>query len=73
VVQIGRHFHGPSSRPLSPPKLIVFSGTGRFGTQMDEKAFSQRRYGPATQQLPFLQEMLNSRMQQDRRAFSEIL
>jgi NAD-dependent deacetylase len=32
------------------------------GVQMDEKAFSERRYGPATEQLPALWDVLKSRM-----------
>lgn len=31
--------------------------------QMDEKAFSERRYGPATLQLPTLWDTLKSRME----------
>jgi len=32
------------------------------GTQMNERLFSERRYGPATQQLPLLAEILRARM-----------
>jgi NAD-dependent deacetylase len=32
------------------------------GTQMDESAFDERRYGPATQQLPDLWDVLKKRM-----------
>ena len=32
------------------------------GDQMDEKAFRERRYGPATQQLPELWDLLKERM-----------
>jgi len=32
------------------------------GRQMDEKAFSERHYGPATQHLPALWDLLQNRM-----------
>jgi NAD-dependent deacetylase len=52
----------PADRLFAHSKAYSILVNLEPGAQMDEKAFSERRYGPATQQLPELGDTLRNRM-----------
>ena len=52
----------PADRLFAHSKAYSILVNLEPGRQMDEKAFSERRYGPATQQLPALWATLRKRM-----------
>jgi NAD-dependent deacetylase len=53
----------PSDRLFAHSKAYSILVNLEPGGQMDEKAFSERRYGPATQQLSTLWDVLRNRME----------
>jgi len=59
---------GTSGTVLQADRLFAYSKAYSIlvnlepGTQMDERAFSEQRYGPATQKLPELGDLLRQRM-----------
>ncbi len=52
----------PADRLFAQSKAYSILVNLEPGTQMDEKAFSERRYGPATEKLPELADLLKERM-----------
>ena len=52
----------PADHLFGPSKAYSILVNLEPGTQMNERAFSERRYGPATRELPGLWDMLRKRM-----------